>query len=185
LSGLEQTDLIVLPEMFNTAFSMNAEELAEEFDLSESIEWLKQLAKVKNAAVYTSLMIQSNGNFYNRGVFVSQNIEKAFEISNLMATVANQKRILKEEYEQSLFYFENGGTFRADTTTITYVKTLKELIKESRLVVVDFNALPIEILDIDKFLQNLLDRHFQANNSYFAKFNELKKSRNIKNILDL
>ncbi|MFN6084981.1 MAG: nitrilase-related carbon-nitrogen hydrolase, partial [Fluviicola sp.] len=70
LSGLEQTDLIVLPEMFNTAFSMNAEELAEEFDLSESIEWLKQLAKVKNAAVYTSLMIQSNGNFYNRGVFV-------------------------------------------------------------------------------------------------------------------
>ena len=107
---------------------------------------------------------------------MSQNIEKAFEISNLMATVANQKRILKEEYEQSLFYFENGGT---------YVKTLKELIKESRLVVVDFNSLPIEILDIDKFLQNLLDRHFQANNSYFSKFNELKKNRNIKNILDL
>lgn len=116
---------------------------------------------------------------------MSQHIEKAFEISNLMATVANQKRILKEEYEQSLFYFENGGTFRADTTTITYVKTLKELIKESRLVVVDFNSLPIEILDTDKFLQNLLDRHFQANNSYFSKFNELKKNRNIKNILDL
>ena len=77
---------------------------------------------------------------------MSQNIEKAFEISNLMATVANQKRILKEEYEQSLFYFENGGTFRADTTTITYVKTLKELIKESRLVVVDFNSFPIENL---------------------------------------
>ncbi|MFN5983658.1 MAG: nitrilase-related carbon-nitrogen hydrolase [Fluviicola sp.] len=78
LSGLEQTDLIVLPEMFNTAFSMNAEELAEEFDLSESIEWLKQLAKVKNAAVYTSLMIQSNGNFYNRGVFVRSSGEIEF-----------------------------------------------------------------------------------------------------------
>lgn len=70
LKDLDQTDLIVLPEMFNTAFSMNAEELAEEFDSSESIEWLKQLAKSKNAAVYTSLMIQINGLFYNRGVFV-------------------------------------------------------------------------------------------------------------------
>jgi predicted amidohydrolase len=78
LSGLEQTDLIVLPEMFNTAFSMNADELAEEFDSSESIEWLKQLAKVKNAAVYTSLMIQSNGNFYNRGVFVRPSGEIEF-----------------------------------------------------------------------------------------------------------
>ncbi|MFN6087033.1 MAG: nitrilase-related carbon-nitrogen hydrolase, partial [Fluviicola sp.] len=46
--------------------------------LSESIEWLKQLAKVKNAAVYTSLMIQSNGNFYNRGVFVRSSGEIEF-----------------------------------------------------------------------------------------------------------
>lgn len=116
---------------------------------------------------------------------MNQNVEKAFEISNLMVTVANQKRVLKEEYEQSLYYFENGGTFRADNNTIAYVKILKDLTKEKRLVLVDTNSMPVEILDIDKFLENLLDKHFQANNAYFAKFDELKKSRNIKNILDL
>jgi len=118
-------------------------------------------------------------------VSVNQNIEKAFEISNLMATVANQKRVLKEEYEQSLMYFENGGSFRADHTTISYIKTLKELTNEKRLVIIDANFTPIEILDIDKFLASLLDKHFQAINAYFSKFNVLKKSRNIKNILDL
>lgn len=116
---------------------------------------------------------------------MNQNIEKAFEVSNLMVTVANQKRILKEEYEQSLFYFENGGTFRADNTTIVYVKSLKELTKEKRLIIVDANSTPIEILDIDKFLDSLLDKHFQANNLYFSRYDALKKSRNIKNILDL
>ena len=116
---------------------------------------------------------------------MNQNIEKAFEISNLMVTIANQKRILKEEYDQSLFYFENGGTFRADANTLIYVKALKEVTKEKRLVIIDANSTPIEILDTDKFLENLLDKHFQANNSYFNKFEAIKKSRNIKNILDL
>ncbi len=116
---------------------------------------------------------------------MNQNIEKAFEISNLMATIANQKRILKEEYEQSLFHFENGGIFKADSATITYIKSLKDLTNEKKLVIIDSNFMPIQIEDIDKFLESLLDKHFQANNSYFSKFDLLKKNRNTKSILDL
>lgn len=102
-----------------------------------------------------------------------------------MVTVANQKRILKEEYEQSLFYFENGGTFKADSSFISYVVSLKNLPNDNRIVIVDINSTPIEILDLNVFLENLLNVHFQANNSYFSKFLKLKKSRNIKNILDI
>lgn len=71
---LEQvdTDLIVLPEMFQTGFSMNTE-LAEEAESSESIEWLQKLAEEKGAAVYTSLMIRDGEKTYNRGVFVQKN----------------------------------------------------------------------------------------------------------------
>ena len=64
------TDLIVLPEMFHTAFSMNAEEFAETMENSIGLNWLKLTAKDKNAAIYTSLIINEKGNFYNRGVFV-------------------------------------------------------------------------------------------------------------------
>jgi predicted amidohydrolase len=68
LSGLE-TDLIVLPEMFQTCFTMNRT-WAESFESSSGLQWLKGLAKEKNAAVYTSLMTEYHGKYYNRGVFV-------------------------------------------------------------------------------------------------------------------
>lgn len=68
ISKVEQTDLIVLPEMFQTAFSMNTS-LAEDMN-GPSIAWLKKTASEKNCAIYTSLMISENNAFYNRGVFV-------------------------------------------------------------------------------------------------------------------
>lgn len=71
LSETSETDLILLPEMFQTGFSMNTE-LAEDFSNSESLQWLQQLAKTKKAAVYTSLMIRENEACYNRGVFVQE-----------------------------------------------------------------------------------------------------------------
>jgi predicted amidohydrolase len=70
LTDYVETDLIVLPEMFHTSFSMNAENLAEKMEDSIGLEYLKKLSREKNAAVYTSLIIEDTGNFYNRGVFV-------------------------------------------------------------------------------------------------------------------
>lgn len=64
------TDLIVLPEMFQTSFSMNSETLAEKMESGESITWLKEQAKKHNSAFYTSLIISENNTYYNRGVFV-------------------------------------------------------------------------------------------------------------------
>ena len=70
LKSVDKTDLILFPEMFQTGFSMNASQLAEKMEDSSSISWLKQVAKEKNAACYTSLIIEENGNYYNRGVFI-------------------------------------------------------------------------------------------------------------------
>jgi omega-amidase len=65
-----EADVFLLPEMFNTAFSMNAVQLAEKMEDSPSLLWLRQLAKKKDAAIYTSLIIEENGYHRNRGVFV-------------------------------------------------------------------------------------------------------------------
>ena len=69
-SEIEETDLILLPEMFQTGFTMNATDLAEEMSSSYSLRWLLARAQEKNAAIYTSLIIEENNLFYNRGVFV-------------------------------------------------------------------------------------------------------------------
>lgn len=70
LTEIEPSDLIIFPEMFHTGFSMNVESLAETMGNSLGLDWLKNCAKTKKCAVYTSLIIEENGLFFNRGVFI-------------------------------------------------------------------------------------------------------------------
>ena len=67
LSGA--TDVIVLPEMFNTGFSMLSEKLAEAMD-GETVMWMKDQAQKSGAVVTGSLIIKEHNNFYNRLVWV-------------------------------------------------------------------------------------------------------------------
>ena len=67
-NNLGKTDLIVLPEMFNSGFSMNAEKVAEQMD-GPTVNWLMRIAAKHDAAVTGSLVIESNGENYNRMVF--------------------------------------------------------------------------------------------------------------------
>ncbi len=65
----EETDLIILPEMFTTGFSMKAEKLAEPTD-GPTLKWLREQAKTKDSAITGSVIISENGNFFNRLFFV-------------------------------------------------------------------------------------------------------------------
>ena len=66
---MEDVDVIVLPEMFSSGFTMNPQKIAETMQ-GETILWLQHMAKAKNCAITGSLVIAENGNFYNRLVFV-------------------------------------------------------------------------------------------------------------------
>jgi omega-amidase len=66
---MEDVDLIVLPEMFSTGFTMNPKAIAETMQ-GETVSWLQHMAKAKNCAIIGSLVIEEKGNFYNRLVFV-------------------------------------------------------------------------------------------------------------------
>ena len=65
----DDVDLIVLPEMFSTGFSMHPSLLAEEMN-GTTISWMKKIAKQKDTAIIGSLIIKENDKFYNRSVFV-------------------------------------------------------------------------------------------------------------------
>src|SRR5690606_8740676 len=64
-----KVDLIILPEMFTTGFTMNPTSCAETMD-GKSLKWLKQLAAQLNSAISGSLVIKESERFYNRLVFV-------------------------------------------------------------------------------------------------------------------
>ncbi len=65
----ESVDLIILPEMFSTGFTMNPAKVAETMD-GKTILWLKKITKIKNTAITGSIIIKEDGNYYNRLVFV-------------------------------------------------------------------------------------------------------------------
>ena len=63
------TDLVVLPEMFTTGFSMRTAELAEPMD-GDTVSWMKEQARELDAAIYGSVIIAEGGKCYTRGLFV-------------------------------------------------------------------------------------------------------------------
>ena len=65
----DSVDLIVLPEMFSTGFTMNPKKVAETMQ-GETVKWMKDLAKERNIAIMGSLVISENNNYYNRLLFV-------------------------------------------------------------------------------------------------------------------
>src|SRR5680860_1792375 len=68
----KNVNLIVLPEMFSTGFSMNAGNLAEP-PQGPAFKWMQEIARKRNVAVTGSLIVKENNNFYNRLYFVFPN----------------------------------------------------------------------------------------------------------------
>jgi omega-amidase len=66
----EPTDLIVLPEMFTTGFSMNAAANAEEPG-GATEQWLRELAMSHDCAITGSIAVREQGGVYNRMLFAT------------------------------------------------------------------------------------------------------------------
>ena len=68
----QRTQLVVLPEMFNTGFSMNAANLAEGMD-GESLQWMSRVSKEQKIILTGSLIIAEEKQFFNRMVWMMPN----------------------------------------------------------------------------------------------------------------
>src|SRR5690625_572893 len=88
----EETDLILLPEMFTTGFTMNPENIAEEVE-GPSLKWMQQQAKVKDAAVSGSVVVHEEEKYYNRLYFVYPNgAYKSYDKRHLFTFAGEDKK---------------------------------------------------------------------------------------------
>jgi omega-amidase len=70
LTGIrERTNLIILPEMFNTGFTMNAEALGEDIG-GKTMKWMHDTAIKYDCVVTGSLIIKEDGKYYNRLIWM-------------------------------------------------------------------------------------------------------------------
>lgn len=64
------SNIIILPEMFSTGFTMEPESVAEEMN-GHTVQWMNAMAEISSAVVTGSLVITENGKFYNRLIWMN------------------------------------------------------------------------------------------------------------------
>ena len=72
LEELSDIDIILLPELFSTGFSVSSTHLAEPMD-GETVTWMKSISEKKNAVLCGTVMIKDKGHIYNRLLWVEPN----------------------------------------------------------------------------------------------------------------
>jgi omega-amidase len=68
----QPTEVIVLPEMFSTGFSMQPHLFAESMQ-GETVKWMKRMAQQKKAIITGSIIIQEEEHYYNRLIWMLPN----------------------------------------------------------------------------------------------------------------
>jgi omega-amidase len=93
LSGLKgTTDLIILPEMFTTGFSMEPAGLAESMD-GPSVRWMEKTAAALDTVVTGSLIIEERGQFFNRLVWMRPDGSRATYDKRHLFTLAGEHKL--------------------------------------------------------------------------------------------
>lgn len=93
IDGVEgDVDLIILPEMFSTGFSMNPTGLAESIE-GKAVTWLRQKARDNGAVLTGSLMIEEQGRYFNRLVWATPDGDMATYDKRHLFRYAGEEKI--------------------------------------------------------------------------------------------
>jgi|ERR1043165_451454 predicted amidohydrolase len=99
IAKVGETDLIILPEMFSTGFSMNAKKVAEDMQGS-AVEWMKKTAAEKKCAVTGSLTIVDDGKYFNRLLWVTPVGEVLTYDKRHLFSLSDEPRIFSQGNER-------------------------------------------------------------------------------------
>jgi omega-amidase len=98
-------DLIVLPEMFTTGFTMNAPKIAETMK-GETIAWMQKTAQKKKAAITGSIVIEENHVYYNRLLFVHPSGKMEWYDKKHTFTLVGEDKIYKSGNKKQIVAYD-------------------------------------------------------------------------------
>ena len=101
----EAVDLIVLPEMFTSGFTMRPKAVAETME-GDTIIWLKEWALKKQTAIVGSLAIEEKSNYYNRLIFVHPNGDLETYDKRHTFTLAGESKVYKHGNETPIINYK-------------------------------------------------------------------------------
>ena len=101
-----ESQIVVLPEMFSTGFSMNPQKFAEPFD-GTTINWLKNQANKTNKIIIGSIIITDNGKNYNRLITIFPNGEIQFYDKRHLFRMAGEHNHYSSGKNKLIFTLDN------------------------------------------------------------------------------
>ena len=104
----EDVDLVVLPEMFTTGFTMNPESI-DASEKHKTLQWMKDWAQRKDAAIVGSIVNPEENNFYNRLWFVKPDGMSSYDKRHTF-TLAGEDKVYSRGKKIPLVSFR-GFTF--------------------------------------------------------------------------
>ncbi len=90
-----ETDVIALPEMFTTGFTMDSSDMAEHMH-GRTHTWMQEEALKIDAAICGSIIIQENGEFYNRFLWVEPGGKTAIYDKRHLFRMADENKFYSE-----------------------------------------------------------------------------------------
>lgn len=99
--NIQKCDIIVLPEMFTTGFTMNPK-LHYETMYGETISWMKFWASKIDTAICGSLVIKDSENYYNRFVFVKPDGSVEFYDKRHLFSLGKEDKFYERGIEQKI-----------------------------------------------------------------------------------
>ncbi len=95
ISDIKETDIILLPEMFNTSFCLKSNHLAETME-GKTINWMKEISKQKNCAISGTLMVKEGEKIYNRLVWINKGGSiQTYDKHHLFSLLKEERHIAK------------------------------------------------------------------------------------------
>ena len=99
-------DLIVLPEMFTSGFTMNPASVAETMQ-GDTVNWMKTMASKKQCAIMGSMVIKEAGNYVNRFLFVTPSKIDSFYDKKHCFTLAGEDKVYKSGTNRVVINYKN------------------------------------------------------------------------------
>lgn len=109
------------------------------------------------------------------------NLESALEFANYQSTLAQQKTVIRQQFQDACIFASNGGLF---LTSPEFIAGVQALGFDPRYIV-DMNSNPIFISDVTKFYLDICNCYKNAVDTYGAEYSKLKQQRSVKSLVGL
>jgi len=112
-------------------------------------------------------------------VAIDKRLEEALAAANYRTTLNIQKQNARLKLQKNLTFSINGGTFRVTPELISFVSSLLARGRKETILL-DVNESPIEIENLEDFLDNISDTYYECMNEYLTEVKGINKARNAK-----